>query len=179
MKTHISVLIQAILIAGTIFLQIDGASASNKVCARETAAYNTAVRRADAAQLRLDRMEQTYQSRLDAADYRLAMMSAQVEQARAQLAAIKTGAVGNGISCLFRDGNCISSGIRSITYQIARGKARVRSAEARYNAFANSLNGQLARFQNRITRMRSDVEAQKAAANAAQATLNACLSSIK
>lgn len=177
MKIHTSVLTQAFIILATCLSQVGDVGATNRQCAHENYAYASSVRRLDNAQNRLYRMEQTYQTRVDQADYRMSLMSAQVEGARAQLSAIKTGGWGNGIACLFGGGNCIASSIRYATMQVARAQARVRAMEARYNAYANSLSRQLARFQDRIELIRADVAFRQSDVRNAEAALNACLAS--
>jgi len=122
------------------------------------------------------RLQQTADSKAEQAEYRRAILEGNVAQAQANLKAAETGAIGQGLGCLFAPRpSCIGPTANRVMQQIARAKAMVKAQQGRLDAFNKATATQMTRLSQSVTRQEEIVKAKKAILDQREAAYNACM----
>lgn len=163
---------------GVIALTFSFASLSHAAvkCQPQKTAFDRATSDYTRTDAQLQRLQQQMDSKSEQADYRRSTLEGNVEQARANVKAAETGAIGQGLGCLLAPRpNCVGPTVNQVMQKIARAKAALKAAEGRLNAFNKATDTQMTRFSQRITTQQQLVATKKQAMDQREVAYNTCM----
>lgn len=145
-------------------------------CRQQRQAFDKASSDYTRSESLFSRLQQTSDSKAEQADYRRAILEGNVALAQANLKAAETGAIGQGLGCLFAPNpSCIGPTANRVAQQIARAKAMVKAQQGRLDAFNRATATQMTRLSQSVTRQEDIVKAKKSVLDQKEAAYSACM----